>query len=44
VTTGFHRDDWQLWVSPEKLDKAVYLRDGDTIERWSYVADFVGCM
>jgi hypothetical protein len=42
--TGFHRNDWQLWISEAEFDEAVYLTDGDTIERWAHAKDSLGCI
>ena len=34
--TGFHRGDWELWISRSHLDEAVFVTDGDTVQSWAY--------
>jgi hypothetical protein len=41
--TGLHRGPWQLWVSPSWIEFAVFLKSDTTIQRWPFVAKFVGC-
>jgi hypothetical protein len=35
--TGFHRDRLTLWVSETNLRKAVFVMDGDEIQRWAFI-------
>lgn len=41
--TGLHRGPWQLWVSPSRIEFAVFLKSDQTIQRWPFVSKFVGC-
>jgi hypothetical protein len=41
--TGLHRGPWQLWVSPSRIEFAIFLKSDKTIQRWPFVAKFVGC-
>lgn len=41
--TRLHRGSWQLWVSPSRIDTAVFLKGDTTIQRWPFVNKFVGC-
>ena len=41
--TGLHRGPWQLWVSRSLLETAVFLKAGNTIQRWPFVTDAVFC-
>jgi hypothetical protein len=34
--TGFHRGRLSLWVSESNLRKAVFVTDGDEIQRWAF--------
>ncbi len=34
--TDLHRGSWELWISPAHLDRAVFVTDGDTIQRWAF--------
>lgn len=33
-STGFHRGEWELWISASQVDRYVYLVNGNTVERW----------
>ncbi len=33
-STGFHREEWELWVSPSQGERYVYLVNDDDVERW----------
>lgn len=35
--TGFHRGDLTLWISESSLRKAVFVIDGDEIQRWAFI-------
>jgi nitrite reductase/ring-hydroxylating ferredoxin subunit len=42
--TGYHRGDWQLWVSPSDVDQAVYLvARGRAVERWPRAEHRIVC-
>jgi hypothetical protein len=45
VDTGYHRGPWQLWVSPNQADDAVFVLDGDTnvVERWGRSSQPILC-
>lgn len=44
-STGYHRGDWQLWVSDTDVDEAVYLvAAGGTVERWPRASTIIGCI
>lgn len=44
ASTGYHRGDWQLWVSPGDVDEAVYLVAGNGIvERWPRSMQLAAC-
>ncbi len=34
--SGYHRGTWHLWTSPERLNEAVWLKSGSTVERWPF--------
>lgn len=41
--TGYHRDEWQLWVSPSEVDQAVYFVAGSVVERWPRSEQLIAC-
>jgi hypothetical protein len=42
--TGYQSsDDWQLWISPDDVDRHVYLLNGSRVERWPRTVDFLVC-
>ncbi len=41
--TGFHRGTWQLWVIPSERNVAVWMKSGDTVERWPFNISPFGC-
>lgn len=43
VNTGFHRGVWELWVSPSHGDTAVFLVNGDRVERWPLLPTAPAC-
>jgi hypothetical protein len=42
--TGLNRGRLTLWVSPSTLDQAVFVTDGDTIQRWALTTDPTACV
>jgi hypothetical protein len=42
--SGIHRGPWQLWVSPSMSKTAIFMTDGDTIQRWAFATAGVGCL
>jgi hypothetical protein len=41
--TGFNRNAWHLWVSDDRIKRAVWLVHGDTVERWPAANHIFGC-
>ena len=41
--TGFTREGWHLWVDDSRIDRAVWLVNGDTVERWPATTEVFGC-
>ncbi len=41
--SGLQRGRWHLWISPERLDTAVFISDGAIIQRWAYTPEPVAC-
>lgn len=41
--TGYHRDDVQLWISPEEAENAVYIVRGGRAERWPRPVEEFAC-
>jgi len=42
--SGYHRGDWQLWVSPSDIDEAVYLVAANgSVERWPRSGQLIAC-
>jgi hypothetical protein len=42
--SGYHRGDWQLWVSPSDIDEAVYLVAANgSVERWPRSGQPIAC-
>ena len=41
--TGLHRGQLSLWVSRTNLDRAVFVTDGEMIQRWAFSSDPTGC-
>jgi len=42
--TGYHRGEWQLWVSPSDVDQAAYLVAGSgLVERWPRSERLIAC-
>ena len=33
-STGFHRGEWELWMSRSQAERYVYLVNDNTVERW----------
>jgi hypothetical protein len=42
--SGIHRGSWQLWVSPSMSKTAIFMTDGDIIQRWAFATSGVGCL
>jgi len=42
--TGYSRKSWHLWVSENRIKRAVWLVHGDTVERWPAAKHIFGCM
>jgi hypothetical protein len=44
TNTGYQSgDDWQLWTSPDDVDRQVYLVNGQQTERWPRTEYFLLC-
>ena len=41
--TGFTREGWHLWVDDGRIDRAVWLVNGDIVERWPAATEMFGC-
>jgi hypothetical protein len=41
--TGFTREGWHLWVDDSRIDRAVWLVNGDTVERWPAATEMFAC-
>jgi hypothetical protein len=41
--TGYHRDSWELWLSPSQSNRFVYLVHGERAERWPRAGIEVAC-
>jgi hypothetical protein len=42
--TGFHRSEWQLWLSPSLADAAIFVTDGRTIQQAAYATRPALCL
>jgi hypothetical protein len=41
--TGFHRGTWELWTSASIADRAVFLVNGSTVEKWPLLPSAPQC-
>jgi hypothetical protein len=41
--TGYHRGEWQLWVSPTHVDQAVYVVGPGVVEAWPRAKQLIVC-
>jgi hypothetical protein len=41
--TGYHRNGWRLWVVDKAIDRAVWLVNDDTVERWPAAKQIIAC-
>ncbi len=41
--TGYHREEWHLWVVDEAIDRAIWLVHDDTVERWPAATESIAC-
>ena len=42
--SGIHRGPWRLWISPSMSKTAIFMTDGDIIQRWAFATTGVGCL
>jgi hypothetical protein len=38
ASTGWTNGNIEIWISPDRLDQAIYVKRGDTVERWPRAA------
>jgi hypothetical protein len=43
INTGFHRGTWELWTSATIADKAAFLVNGNTVEKWPLLVSTPEC-
>jgi hypothetical protein len=41
--SGLHRGPWDLWVPSAPPPDAIYLTDGETVERWAFATQNPAC-